>query len=319
MAVNSVNTQQAGLLADHRDAFLNTRRTSDPKVSMIMDLGLSSDKRVETRAYYTAAPHAQFRQYGDPVNEGQFDSVKWDTVNYIYDLRLSWSKYDREDDLTQSLTDQARTGGESLAGSPERALFDFINASASFLPNVTNASDGLAAYSASTRFETAGGNIVAGQTFATSSGVRIAMYAAHERFRDFKARGQPLHPEPVLDSSMLVIYSNADNLAFAEAFNLPIVTSASGNAGISNILQAQLGGRTYTLWETSRLAAGISVVTLSGAKKPFFMQTRTNMVEAFGDEGNSDDARLTGREYVQWEQRMGFNAGVMYGSIKITS
>ena len=38
MAVNSINTQQAGLLADHRDAFLNTRRASDPKVSMIMDL-----------------------------------------------------------------------------------------------------------------------------------------------------------------------------------------------------------------------------------------------------------------------------------------
>lgn len=319
MSVNSVNTQQAGLLADHRDAFLNTRRASDPKVSQIMDLGLSSDKRVETRAYYTAAPHAQFRAYGDPVNEGQFDSVKWDTVNYIYDLRLSWSKYDREDDLTQSLQDQARTGGESLAGSPERALFDFINGTAAFMPNVTNASDGLPAYSASTRFETAGGNIVSGTSFATAAGIRAAIYAAQARYRDFKARGQPLHPEPVLDSPMLVIYSNADNLAFAEAFNLPIVESSSGNAGISNILQAQLGGRTYTLWETSRLGAGVAVTALSGAKQPFFMQTRTNMVEAYGDEGNSDDARLTGREYVQWEQRSGFGAGVMYGTIKLTA
>ncbi|RLB44667.1 MAG: hypothetical protein DRH30_00885 [Deltaproteobacteria bacterium] len=318
MAVNSTNTQQAGLLNDHRDAFLNTRRSSDPKVSMAMDLGLSSDKRVETRAYYTAAPHAQFRAYGDPVNEGQFDSVKWDTPNHIYDLRLSWSKYDREDDLTQSLTEQARTGGASLAGTPERALFDYINGTTLLMPSLQNASDGLAAYSATTRFETAGGNIEAGHSFASSSGVRIAIYAAHNRFRQFKARGEPLHPEPVLDSSMLVIYSSADNLTFAEAFNLPVVDNASGNAGISNILQAQLGGRIYTLWETSRLPAGTCVVFLSGAKKPFFMQTRTNMVESYGDDGNSDDARGTGREYVQWEQRQGFGAGVMFGTIKIT-
>lgn len=319
MAVNSINTQQAGLLNDHRDAWMNTRRTSDPKLSLIMDLGLTSDKRVESRAYHTAPPHAQFRNYGDPVNEGQFDSVKWDTPNHIYDLRLSWSKYDREDDQTQSLTDLAREGGKSLAGVPERALFDQINGTTNVLPFVQNASDGIAAYSASTRYETSGGNIVASQSFASANGVTAAVYATHNRFRQFKSRGEPLHAEPVLDSPMLVIYSSADNLVFAEAFNQPIVSNSSGNAGVSNLLQAQIGGRTYYLWETSRLAAGTAVTCLTGAKKPFFKQTRTPLSESYGDEGNSDDARNTGREYVQWESRDGYGAGVMFGSCKITT
>lgn len=313
--------QQAGILNDFRGVYLDMRRTSDERCAMVMDMGKTSNKRTEKRAYGLGAGHARYRPYGEPA---RFDSLEFrglETTNHIYEFGTDWEIYDREDDLTQSIPEHVAEGGRSLALVEERAIFDFINgttmATGGVLPYVPNAADGLPTFSGSARFGHANGNIISGFATTDVTTVRTGVYAADRRFREFTLRGQPMFKDNVLDGPMLVIYSAADNLVFAEAFNLPVIPSAAGTASQSNILRAQLGGKEYTLWCTTRMNAGEMVTALvNSPTKPLFRQTRTAVKPRVGNDGTSDTTSLKRKEWAHWERRAGFGSTEPYGWIK---
>ena len=243
-------------------------------------------------------------------------------VNHPYSLRVRWHKDDREDDRTGSLREMAQAGGRSHALSPERALFDFLGNSASFVPNIPNAADGTALFSSSTRFEVSTGNALTVSSWSASGpAARGALWSGVEQFGLFKdGKGQPLFTDDVLDSPIMVIHAMADLDVVSEALHAGLVAYANStsNAGVDNVLMS--GGRKFIPWPTQRVSTGTMYLFLTGAPvKPFLMQPRTQIVESYADETNDPESRTTGWEYVQWRQRVGYGIGVVYSMISIAS
>lgn len=319
MPVLSAEMLREGLSSEYANAYTNTRRASEARMKMIVDMGQSSG-RTTTRGYFEAAPHARYQPQGDPITAEGMASKAFTIVNYPYSLRIDWHKDDREDDRTGSLKTVAQQGGASLGLLPERFLFDYLNDSASTLPAIGNAADGIALWSASTRFEVATGNSLTVSSWSASGpAARGAIWTGEEQFHLFKdGKGQPLFTDDVLDSPTLIIHAAADMDIFAEALQQGIVAYAnsSSNAGVDNPLMAY--GKKFIPWVTSRIATGTFFMAKTGTPvKPFILQERTAVVESYADDQNSDLSKNTGQEFIQWRQRLGFGAGLPYGLLKI--
>lgn len=315
------NVLAEGLLADYAGAYANTRRTPDAKVAMVMDLGGASYGRTDTRGYFEAAPHMRHVPMGEPMPEEGMDSKSFQIVNYPYGVRVRWHQDDREDDRTGSLRQMAEQAGASAGLAPERALFDLLNGTTSFIPSVPNAADGTAIFSTSTRFEVSTGNSLTGFSAASGPAYRSGIYGALSQFRLFKdGKGQPLFTEDQLNKPVLVIGSVVDMAAIQEAFHKGLVAYANStsNAGVDNVLA--LANSNLVFWMTSRVATGVAYVCLSGAPvKPFIMQERTKIQTSYATVENSDESRNTGHEYVQWRQRLGFGVGIVPSLIKLAA
>ena len=113
--------------------------------------------------------------------------------------------------------------------------------------------------------------------------------------------------------------THRDNLAFAEAFNLPVIETTSGNASQSNLLRAQIGGRDYILWEEPRMTQGEMVCHLTAGPKPLYRQTRTPLREKIWSETNDPTSRRYGREGVGWEAREGYGGGTPFATFQATA
>lgn len=315
------NVLAEGLLADYAGAYANTRRTPDPKVAMVMDLGAASFGRSDTRGYFEAAPHMRHQPMGDPVPEEGMDSKSFQIVNWPYALRIPWHKDDREDDRTGSLRAMAEAGGRSAGLSAERGLFDLLNGTTSFIPSVPNAADGTAIFSTATRFEVSTGNSLTGFSAASGPAYRSGIYGALSQFRLFKdGKGQPLFTDDQLNQPVLVIGSAVDMAALQEAFHKGLVAYANStsNAGVDNVLM--LANSNLIFWMTQRVATGVAYVALSGAPvKPFLMQERGKIETAYATAENSDLSRTSQIEYAQWRQRLGFGVGIVPSLIKLAA
>lgn len=316
------NVLAEGLLGDYRDVYMSTRRSLDSRLSLICDLGAFTDGRTNSRAYFEAAPHMRYVPYGDPTPEEGMGSKSFTIYNWQYKARVPWLRADREDDRTGSLPAMAQGAGESGALSPERGVFDMLLSTTSFIPAVPNAADGTTIFSSSTRFETANGNSLTVSNWnASGPAARAGLFTGIEQFHLYKdGKGQPLHTDQVLESPVLCIYAAADMDIMAEALHPGTVAYANStsNAGVDNVLMAQ--NRKWIPWASSRLSAGTMILALTGVRvKPLLMQPRSKIRESFATEDNSDEARDSGKEYAQWEQRLGFGAGLPYGLIKISA
>jgi len=320
--VIAAQTLREGILADYRDAYSATRRDMDSRVGMVMDLSAFTDGRSQTRGYFEAAPHPSYQPQGSPIKEEAMEARAFTTINHPYSLRIPWHKDDREDDRTGSLRDMAGEGGRGHGILPERGLFDLLSGTASTIPAVPNAADGTAVFSSSTRFEVSTGNSLTVTSWSASGpAARSALWAGVEQFGLFKdGKGQPLFQDSHLDSPILVIHAMADLDILSEALHQGLVAYANStsNAGVDNVLVE--GGRKFVPWPTQRVATGTMYLCLTGAPvKPFLMQPRTQIVESYADETNDPESRNTGKEYVQWRQRLGFGVGVVYQVIKIVA
>lgn len=312
-----------GMLADYRDVFLSSRRTMDPRVSLLMDLGAVTNGRSNTRGYFESAPHMRYQGYGDPIVEQAMDSKSFQITNYIYSLWIPYSRWDAEDDKTSSLPDAIRAAGKDGGLNPERGLFDLLLNTTSFVPIVPNAADGNAAFLAGMRHGVSTGNSITVSSWSASGpAARGAIWAAYEQMLLFQdGQGQPLHGQSVLDSPMLVLGSAADADVIHEAMHRGTVAYANStsNAGVDNVLT--MGGRKFLEpWLSSRISTGTMFVALTGAPvKPFLMQERSAVREMYADETNDPEARRSGRFGIGWNQRLGFGVGLPYAIVKVTA
>lgn len=323
------NVLANGLRNEFADTYSAIRnRQADGRVGQIMDLGVPAVNRQHEFAYFNAAPHMEYWPRGDTIPSDAMDSVKFTAFAYEWGRRVKWSKFDRADDQTQSLLEQARMAGESAALLPERFLFDLINNSSSLLttlPAVQNAPDGVSLFSATdatgaARFGVTGGNLVSGGGVATVSAILADYYKTIVRFMGFQdGKGQPLLSPEIISPGVLLICSSADLQVFETAFLQKIqgtIGSASGSP--SNIVQDS--SRNVELWPSPRLATGDWYVALKNSpKKPFFLMQRSGLQEFSSLEGdnNSDHTRNTAEEYIQWEIREGAASALPYGIIKV--
>jgi len=317
-----------------RSEFDNTyrairNRMADSRLSMVMDLGIGATNRQHEFAYYNAPPHMEYWQRGKSVPTDGFDSVQFTVPVYEWARRVRWSKWDRKDDQTQGLMDQAHGAGESAALLPERYFFDMISGSTSTIPAVPLAPDGAALFATTAggaaRFGATSGNLLTGTGLGTTSAVLADYYSAIEQFKLFQdGKGQPLFRDEIIDGGVIVIHAAADTEIMEEAFlqkRQGVVYGSNTAASTpSNIVQD--ASRSVTLWGSSRLSTGDWFVFLKNSpKKPTFVLDREGLQEfqALEGDNNSDHVRDTGEEYVQWEKREGPGIALPYGCIKINN
>lgn len=317
-----------GLRTEFTNTYMDTRRASDARLSLVMS-DISATNRTHDFAYFNAAGHIEFWRRGDAIPSEAFDSTTFPATVHNWGKRVEWHRDDRQDDQTQSLEQMARQIGRSAGLVRERMFFDLLTGTASFLPSIPNAPDGVGFFSttdgaSAARFGITSGNLLTGSGVASVSAVRADYYAAYEQFKQFQdGKGQPLFTDDIVDSGMVVIHSAADTEVMEETFvqrRQGIVEGTDAGTTPTNLVQD--ASRDVTLWGTSRLATGDWYVFLKGAPvMPTFFLDRQGIVESQALEGdnNSDMVRDTKTEYVQWDMRAGAGIALPYGAIKVNN
>jgi len=330
LLVNGLRTE----FADTYGAIRN--RQSDSRLGMVMDLSVPATNRDHDFAYLNAAPHIKHWPRGESVPTSAMDSVQFNVKVHEWARRVPWSKWDRKDDQTSSLVDMARMAGESAALLDERIFFDLLTASATNLPAVPNAPDGVAMFSATDgdsadRFGFSGGNIVTKDGVLTTHDVLVNYYECLSRFMEFQdGQGQPLLSAETVDAGVVIIHSAGTLEIFEETFVAKRtgigmdVDGAKGGTVVAGTTPTNVvhdSSRNVTLWPTSRLTTDDEwyIFLKAAPKKPTFILDREGVQEFSSLEGdnNGDHTRDTAEEYIQWERRVGGGIALPFGAIKV--
>ena len=318
-----------GLRTEFADTYSAIRnRQADSRLSMVMDLSINATNRQHEFGYFEAAPHMELWTMGDPVPTDAFNSVQFKAYVHNWARRVPWSKFDRADEQTQSLMDQARMAGQSAALLPERFFFDLLGGTTNTLPSTILAPDGAAFFATTAggaaRFGVTNGNLLSGSGLSTVSAVLADYYAAIEQFGLMQdGKGQPLLSPEMIAQGVVIIHAMADTQIMETAFlqrRQGMFVGTDAGVTPSNIVQD--ASRDITLWASPRLATGDWYMFLKGVpKKPTFHLERQGIQEFTALEGdnNSDHVRNTGQEYVQWETRQGAGIALPYGALKINN
>lgn len=334
MTVIASATFANGLIAEFRDTYTSLRnRQADSRLSLVMDLpGITLDNRRKDAAYYKAAPHMRFWPRGGTVPQKGFASVLHTMAIHEFALKISWLKWDRDDDQIQGMMATAKDGGASSALNPERFFFQILTGGADLLPNTPTCPDGAALFSTTdggggNRFGVSSGNLLTGTGIATTGAIQTDYYTAIKQFMMFEdGEDQPALSPETIASGVVIICSAADIKIFEEAFlqlRQGVVLEAGTNdvgATPSNIIKD--ASRNVELWPTPRLATGDWYVFLRNApKKPVVSLHREGLQEftALMQDNNSDLTRATAEESVQWYLREGATCNVPFGAIKVNN
>lgn len=326
--VLSGSTLTNGLLSTFADAYRKRYEAMEELLRLVMDMGLPSEGAQELYAYYETAPYPRRWERGSAIPSKAFASKGFSVTNYDYGLEIAWHKNDREDDRTRSLFQQAQMGGRNWGTLLERFFFEMVLGSASLLPAVPNAPDGAAVYAAtdgggSARFGVTGGNIETGGGVATGAAIRDDFWSAVSRFARMQdTEGQPLWDKGFLDAGYVVIYGAANEEAFREAFlqgrTAIGANTATSNAAVTNTVLES--GVPIKLWSTQRITDNDWFIFATGADhKAVFEQTRQALETHEQNMDNSDLARKTKEESVQWDSRHGIGAFLPYQTVKVNN
>jgi hypothetical protein len=317
-----------GLRTEFADTYLKIRnRQSASQIGQLMDISVGATNRQHTFGYFEAAPHAEFWRRGDTVPSDSFGSVTFVGRVHEFARRVRWSKFDREDDQTQTLMDAARMAGESFGLLPERIFFDLLNGTTNTLPFVPLAPDGAAFFAGTAgganRFGVSGGNLVSGSGVASISTVLANYYTALTRFMLFQdGKGQPLLDPSYVQSGVVIVAGAANLQIFESAFMQlrqgVVYGSNTAAAAVSNIVQD--ASRNVELFVTPRITDNDWYVFLKNPPKKATFHLERKAVQAFEaleGNNNSDAVRSSAEEYVQWESREGGGIALPYAAIKI--
>lgn len=329
--IESAATLTAGLRSDFIGTYRRMYDSILPRLSRVMQLGVPSDKITEFYAYYESAPHPVRWSRGNNIASKGFKSVGYNVTNYDWGRRIEWHVNDRMDDQTKSLFQQARALGENFALLHERIFFQIIRSAndPDLLPSIPLAPDGASLYATTVsgvdRFGAPGGNLLTGSGVSTAQDIRNDFFNAIEQFKLFQdTEGQPLLHDDILDRGIVVIYGAKNERVFREAFRqertvqTQVVGGTGTAAAVTNIIMES--GLAVTLQSTQRIPDDDWFIFLEGTEiKPIFQQERQGLQENVATMDNSDSARDTKIEYIQWHARYGYGINVPYQTIMINN
>lgn len=315
-----------GLRSDFIDTYQGIRnRQKDSRLALVMG-EIAATNRKQDFAYFEKAGHVRLWRRGEAIPKEAHGSIGFSAYVHNWGMGVDWHKDDLQDDQTQSLMQSAKEAGESFGLLPERLFFDLLTGTATNLPAIPLAPDGAAFFattaSSVARFGATNGNLLTGAGVASVSAVLTDYYKAIIQFGAFQdGKGQPLFSPETIGQGVLIIHANADTQVMEEAFlqkRQGIVKGTDAGTTPTNIIQD--ASRNVQLWASPRIATGDWYVFLLGApKKPTFLLKRQEVQEHVSTMDNSDHARKTGQEGIQWDSREGAGIALPYGAIKINN
>ena len=320
---------------EFRNAYIDTWKGVDDQLGSVMRLGGPSTKLTEYYGYTESPLHADRWDRGEGIPSGGFKTKAFNVTNYRYGRRITWDRMDRDDDLLQGILPTARATGSRFALVPERAFFEIETGTASLLPAIPNAPDGVALYSATDgdsadRFGISGGNIITGDGVASTQAILTNFFEVLSRFLGMTdTEGQPLWGEDVIRNGVTVVYGTALLKAMGEAFaqirQFQSVASATSPyspaaAAVSNIVKDM--SWKVSLYATPRKTDNDWSVWLNNPVTPaVFEQVRDPLEEKpfLSQDNNSDSVRDTELEGVQFRARLGYGVGPAYSAVKVNN
>lgn len=322
------NTLALGVSAAYWEAYYQKQQASlqAPLAQLVMEIPASADQ-IKLAAFQAAAPPV-FWPRGRPISSKAFKDMGLTIRVDAWGTKVEYHRDDAKDDQTGSLVTMAKNSGGLWFQRDDSNWFQVFNATTDSdgLPAALTAMDGAACFSATdgdsaARFGVTGGNIVTGQAFTSGAGIRAGYQAALSRMFQF----QNTESQPLLDpgaKNFLVFGAAADLAAYNEGFKQQMVLGAAptstSNGGVSNVIAD--AGYNVTLNITQRLGTGVMVVACTDVPvKPLVRAKRADPEENFETMENSDRARDTRKEAVQYHARTGYGVGLPFGLIKVTT
>jgi hypothetical protein len=326
------------LAAGIRDDFDATYQPSfDGTLKMlagVMQMDVPMNHRTETFAMHETMPYPDnYDEGNEAIPEEVTGSKSFTSTARSYGKRVAWRRIDRVDNKIGDLRAKAQMLGNHFASLDARAFIDLLLATTTTIPAVPNAPDGAALFSttdgaSAARFGVTGGNIVTGTGVATSAQVQTDFFGALDRFAQFQdIKGQPYYEADAGAASYIIYAASVDRETFTQALKAQVVHSVSvgtdttdpgTGAGVSNVIIAS--GEQVTIVFTARLATGDWYIFRSDAPvKAVFSGVREPLRSAEATEDNSDEARNSGREYVQWSVRKSHGVNVPFAAIKVNN
>lgn len=323
----SGSTLAAGIRDDFDRTYQQTYDGVEASLGEVMQLNVPSDKRTEIYGMHRTMPYPERWDSGnEAIPEEGTDSLSFSITNYDYAKRIKWRRNDRQDNQVGDLRGKAEQTGRNFASLDSRVFIELLTAAATLLPAIPNAPDGAALYSATDgasadRFGISGGNIITGTGVATSGAVEADFFNAIERFGQFlNTKGQPYFEPDVASERYTIYFGIANTGVFIQAFRANLVHSVatSTGAGVTNVIMAS--GAQVTLRPTSRITDNDWFVFRGDSPvRALFSQMREPLRAAEATEDNSDTARDTGVEYVQWVERKGFGVNVPFATVQVNN
>lgn len=320
----------ADLQNEFADTYASTLRDSAAWLEKVMDMNLTGTTRQIRYGYPKAAPHMEYWPYHTAIPRGAMGARQWTVHVFNYAKQIAWNKFDREDDVLQSLPGQANQLGESAGLIPERGFIECLLGSASLLPAVPTAPDGQAAAATTdgsgTRFGLADGNKVSGSGVDTVSNVWTDYYEVIEQFLEMQdGQGQYLHPPERVKQGLFILASVADMQIMHQAFQQMrpgiVYGSNTAAAAVTNLIQDS--NFVPEIDFTPRISTGDWYVFLKGSpRKPFFMVERKPLfsISSFESSGNTNVRLMnSAEEAVQWEWRLAFGIAEPYGLVMVNN
>ena len=314
-------TLAAGIRSDFENTYRTTYDGVEKFLGRVMQIDVPQAHLTETFGYRDSLPTPGLWRRGSPIPTGGMASKSYTVTAFDYARELRWHRNDRNDNKVGDLYSDARNLGGMFARLDSMAFAEILTNSASLLPSIPNAPDGQALFYGSTRFGHASGNIVSGGGVASASAVITDFYAAVARFNAFQGtQGQPFF-EPNMESASYTIFAgSANQQVFMSAFKAELFHSvlSSTGAAVSNTVLAS--GERVTLNFSSRISDNDWFVFREDAPVKAIASTlREPLRMAESHEQNSDTARNTGEESVQFAVRKGYVVNVPFGAIKVNN
>lgn len=306
-----------------------------PQLAKHMEMDIPSNLFSPLFAYRESAPYPRRREWGSPIVSRGFRARNYSVTQHAWSIAVKWFEHDRIFDQLKSVEADARQAGENYATRDERVFFQYMTGAADtlLLPNLPNAPDGAALYSATdgaaaARFGVTGGNILTGTGVATAQAIREDFFNACERFAQFQdTEGQPALPWDVIERGVTIYYGIANDQIFREAFvqARPIqflagvdATSPRNAAAVTNVVVDS--GRKVTLRPTQRITDNDWFVWLDEFDlKPLFSVVGKPLTETVQVPENSDIARSTREEGVYFDDYKTFGANIPWGTVQVNN
>lgn len=246
-------------------------------------------------------------------------------VSYTpYELSIPYNYYDLEDDQLGDQKTHIEKAVERFLMLPDKFIAEYLNSSASLLPAINNAYDGVALFSTtdgdgSDRFSASGGNIVTGSGGGTAAAVLHDVLAAQRRFLTFKdTAGQPIFSEENVTLDRLsVIVPNALNEVLQKATKSEYIHMDTGSiTAESNFAK---GTFKYHLNPYLTDSVDYYVAVEDPYWKAFVYRSPKALRQIFSEFSNSDRAREYNEEALMADLRVGIGPWIPFVFIKINN
>lgn len=297
--VNITRSLIAGVLDDLKQTWDQEMPVFKKQQEKLIKFLKTSTIRNAQWAWKESLPFPKLWPYGESRTMQTFKDRYITLGKYNYELGISWSRFDEDDDQLSDLRPHIQMAVKRFGMLPDVLISEYFNGTASLNPAILTAYDGVALCSTvdgdgAARFGVTSGNLITGSGL-TVAGVIHDIHVAQRQFLKMTdpTAGKPIFtPDDVKFQNLTLLGPNEANEVFQKAANSEFLRSDLGSiTAESNYLKGLFA------WELNPYLTDTSdyyVVLNHPYWKPFVYRSPDKVESIIADINNSDQARNTG-------------------------